>query len=675
VAIERELIIKTRYDFSQADAELAAHLASAQAKMGRAQGGSGGSGGQAVGGAASGGRGGGPSGPTVGGGGPAFVGGYPMPMGPYVSPAQQRAQYSVRVPSPAAIGRSMSALPGPGGSGGLPALPGPSGPGGIWLPPESYKVMIPRQGGMKALPGPGGGKDYAGGLTDYYSGLKNVKTDADDATKSVRGLGGAFGALSAANAGLGALTASLAMMGQQAAEARAHVAGMGDEVANARKRDAELASYRGEAPTAMFAAKVASEGAEAGLDPDRMRQFQLAFRGYAGQHIGNKIDAGQAERLQKQVASYAVGKKGLNSEDSARLLGTIINKSKPGASDQEILGQYGQLLEVMQLAPGYTGPLLGQLSEVVGESVGEGGPFKDALGAGILLRAEAERNPKQASAYTRALLRGLRRNAADPKKAAALGITKDMDIFQQIEASMKAAEKSGDEDQFIDKYFSEIRQYGGFKTAVGAGIRGGAFDRARKEAGLGGPGGDQAARAKFAKRVEGEAETYRQSELATEESGNARITAAQREQAAKGVNLRKFRKDAEAAVEGSGMLKSRAGLLESAGTMVGQHVYGLGDRKQQAVNDIAGENIRMGLQGYPQGRKFLESDSGGGIPYDTALKNARFTNEEKLERCANELTQLRKLAEQDRNRRTSAQAERAAPPIPMGVIFDAMGRF
>jgi hypothetical protein len=689
MAIERTLILKARYDFSEAEADLAAHQAAVEERMRRAGSRAGGGPPGGGGGGAGGGAGGFSGRPPGGGGGGAgggygFVGGLPVPMqgGGYGPPANQPSPFMVRIPRPQALGAP-----------GSPALGGPGGSGVITLPPSAYRVMggsplgLPGPAGAAALAvgggaggGGGGAGPYAGGLGGYYAGLRaqqeglgGIRTNADGATRSVNSLGSSFLALAAGQAVVGSLRSSLEALGRQAAESRAYVAGIGDEVAAARKKDAELASYRGEKPTAMFAANVAGEGAAAGLDADRMRQFQLAFRGYAGQHIGNKIDEGQAQRLQNTVASYAVGKKGLNAEDSARLLGTIINKSKPGATDADIMGQYGQLLEVMQLAPGYTGPLLGQLSEVVGESVGEGGQFKDALDAGILVRAEAERNPRTASAYTRALLRGLRKNASNPDKAKALGITQGMDTFEQLDAVKKAMEASPNEDDFLDKYFPEIRQYGGSKTAIEAGIRGGAFARARKEAGLGEPG----AREKFAKKVQDEAEGYRKSELGTDEAQNAEIIRAQREQAAKGVALRRFRKEAEIAVEGSGELKHGEGIYGAIVTGIGEHVYGMGDRRQQEINKITGENIRQGLQGYQAGREFLEQPTspGSNVSNEGALKFARMTNETTLERCANELVKLRQIAEADRTQREKAEAVKAKPAIPMGLAFEASGRF
>ena len=120
------------------------------------------------------------------------------------------------------------------------------------------------------------------------------------------------------------------------------------------------------------------------------------------------------------------------------MLGTIVDKAKPGASDEAILGQYARSMKAMQLAPGYTGPLLGQLSEVVAESVGPNGDFAETTDASILLRAISQRNPTTASAYTRAVLGA----AACPGQAGAGQGTRPREgdgRFQQIEAVGRAS--------------------------------------------------------------------------------------------------------------------------------------------------------------------------------------------------------------------------------------------
>ena len=54
----------------------------------------------------------------------------------------------------------------------------------------------------------------------------------------------------------------------------------------------------------------------------------------------------------------------------------------------------------------------------------------------------ALRNPNEASTYGLGVLRGLREIRQSPDKMKELGITKDMDVFQRLEAIDQAVEKA-----------------------------------------------------------------------------------------------------------------------------------------------------------------------------------------------------------------------------------------
>ena len=333
--------------------------------------------------------------------------------------------------------------PRAGASGGDPVRPGAAG---------HRAAGAGRRGGQRAralirtLPdgtqifGPGGGGLAAGGGAAGSGGIPITPRVAPGQPGAPGGSGGAAGgnAMPAALAGtavaLGGLQAGVEAGAQSQGEANQHIGEITAEMERTRASQREIAALRGEAPTGAFAAQMAREAAGAGISPDQYQQFQTGVQAYAGQFRGTKFDPAQFDRLQQKVASYAVGSKGLAPSDSARLLGTLMDKAKPGASDEEIMSQYAKSMSVMQLAPGYTGPLLGQLSEVAGEAVGPNGDFSNVTDASILLRGVAQRNPAQASAYTRALLRGLREARMSPKESKALGITKGMNTFEQIEA-------------------------------------------------------------------------------------------------------------------------------------------------------------------------------------------------------------------------------------------------
>ena len=315
---------------------------------------------------------------------------------------------------------------------------------------------------------------------------------------NVEALGGAFMKLQVATQIAGAIRTAMHAVADSVNEARLRIKTMVSEMEAARKESKELAALLGKKATAGFTAAQAGEAASVGLDVSDYTEFQKSFQAYTGQYVGKegatpeeleenhqKLSAEQAARLQKKVATYAMGARGLGADDSARLLGTIVAKSQAGTSDDEIMSQYAKLMKVMELAPGKTSPMLSQLAELGMESAGEGGDFKDLLQSGYLLRTMAQRNPQEGATYGRNLLRGLREIRQDPTKMKELGITKGMDIFHQLESISHAVEKDkkagGDEGTFLSKYFQDIREWGGEGT-IDEGINQGGFARSATEA-------------------------------------------------------------------------------------------------------------------------------------------------------------------------------------------------
>jgi hypothetical protein len=276
-------------------------------------------------------------------------------------------------------------------------------------------------------------------------------------TRAMLGAGAAGAAMNVAKQVIQAIA-------QSSADARIHVHGMTEEMERARTALREIAALTGQKATASFTARQAREAAAVGISPEQYAGFQTAFQAYAGQYIGDKLPADQAGELQKVTAGYQASQ-GLDQAEGAQLMGTLVGKSKKGATTDELLGQYGQVMKVMQLAPGYTGPLLGQVREVIQENVGEGGDFKDSLEAAKLVRVMSERNPAEASTYSRALLRGLREIRMSPDKMQATGIKKGMDVFQQVQAVLDSAKDSGmDESEYLSQYFKDIREFGAVRT-------------------------------------------------------------------------------------------------------------------------------------------------------------------------------------------------------------------
>jgi hypothetical protein len=500
---------------------------------------------------------------------------------------------------PPAIGAAAQ-LGGAGGPGAMAALPAPA-MGGALRQIGTYQgqqiLAATSGGGMGALP-PGGG------IPISPTPMPGQPGAAPGAAGGGMPRGGG---LMLAAAGLG-IAKELQDAGLESRnEARGYLDSLDDQAARARTANREIAALRQLPNTAATAAMMAQEAAGAGLSADQWRDFQEGFQAYAGQYVGEgegfKIDPAQAQRLQQAVAGFGVGSRGWRGSDASRLLGTVISKAKKGASDEEILGQYSQLAQVMQLAPGYTGPLLGQLSEVVGESVGEGSEFGDALDAAVLLRGVSERNPASASAYTRALLRGLRGvRMSEGKKNdnfAALGFTHDMNVWQQIEQVQKAADEARargeDEGEFLSAHgFAEIRQYGGIRTALNSGLRGGGFERARREAGD---------RMEMAERLRSEFRSYVDS---SEEGGytsdKAALQAAQLGRAAREQEWQKFKRRAAVAVASSGEIESSESDINAF--ITGHGGSGM-SRAQQEAHAEAARQLHMALEGSEAGRRYL----------------------------------------------------------------------
>ncbi len=514
---------------------------------------------------------------------------------------------------PPGMGATNAALPGPAGgvlaTGGHPLGTWYGHGGGGALPPPAMGALpgptsgaiVGRSGPWEVM-GPGGYGGSTGGGILGGSGAIPINprpvppgpaTPRPDAANASQGL-------AVMAAGLGVASEYQRGILSSEREATLYSQQMGSEAAAARTENRELAALRNMPNTAATAAQFAREADAAGISSDQWRDFQTGFQAFGGQYVGEgkKFSSEQANHLQKIVAGYAVGKKGWSGADASRLLATVMSRSKAGASNEDILGQYGQLAETMQLAPGYTGPLLGQLSEVVGESVGEGGEFNDPLGAAVLLRGESERNPRTASAYSRAVLRGLRRASGDKKLAGELGLKKGMNTFEQLEAVQHAADaakaRGEDEGQFLESHgFKEIRAFGGLRAALTYGQRGGAFDRARKEAGN---------RQQAAARVQAEFAEYVSGEEGRASGGAAATAAARMERGGLIDQWRRYQEHSATAVESGGeMEQGGIGAWLSHATS-----WAFGGRREQEVHADSVRRLQRGLESSKAGRAYLD---------------------------------------------------------------------
>jgi hypothetical protein len=439
-----------------------------------------------------------------------------------------------------------------------------------------------------------------------------------------------------AGAALNLVKTGIDAIAQSAADAKARIQAMNAEAAAARHSDREIAALTGNKATVAFSATQAGEAAQAGVSPAEYRAAQLAFQAQAGQYIGEgehaKISGADSKDLLQRVASFSAAQ-GIDASDPARLMGAIISKGQKGESNASRLATFGKAFKALQLAPGETSPLVGQLTELIQEEVGQGGSFKNVLEAVPLIRSMAERNPGEASTYGRSLIRGLREVRSDPKKMAELGITKDMDFMQQVRAVEKSASAvgaaGGDEGEFLSNYFKDIRQFGAVRTALG-GVRGKSPEMIQAEMAGVNEG-----------TVNADILGYRTGEEGRAQAAASRETQAKLEQASNPGRLlvQEMRARASTSLEASGELNKGEGLgaiLTNAGRM-----WGLGDRKAQEETALVGAELRQRLEGYAGGRKYLRANDLEGTM--TGL-GSRMTPESTLIEVANVLAQFRDAA-------------------------------
>lgn len=485
---------------------------------------------------------------------------------------------------------------------------------------------------------------------------------------SVEALGGAFMKLQVVTQVAGVIRTAMHSVADSVNTARERIKAMVGEMESARTESKELAALLGGKPTAGFTANQAFEAAGAGLDVGAYSEFQKSFQAYTGQYVGSeeatpeeleknhqKINGEQARRLQAKVATYAMGARGLGADDSARLLGTIIAKSKAGASDDDIMGQYAKLMKVMELAPGKTSPMLSQLAELGMESAGEGGDFKDLMQSGYLLRTMAQRNPAEASTYGRGLLRGLRgiRMTAGKKddQMKALGITKDMDVFQQLDQIDKAAAANkaagGDEGEFLSRYFQDVREWGAARVALNEGLRQGGFARSAAEASTVGAG-----------TAAGQSREYLGGQEGVAAAGRSRLLGTNREQAGKYAPLRQLQMEALTQLVSSGDLEMPENAMNAI--LTGASSFQQGSREESETRALVGHNLRNRLGGYREGREYLQGHS-----FD------RSTAEKDLADAARLLKRLADAAEKQNRGQDKPGPTLSAPPTLRDAIRQA----
>jgi hypothetical protein len=496
--------------------------------------------------------------------------------------------------------------------------------------------------------------------------MKPGKAAVDSTKGSVEQLGKAFMGLQVAHQIGGLIQSAMDAVVQSAAKAREHIKGLVAEMESARTASKELAALRGEKATGQFTADMAREAAAAGLDVAAYNEVQLGFQAQAGQFIGEeeatpdelakqgkRISGSQAKELQKDVGSYAVGARGLSADNASKLLGTVISKGEAGATNDQIMTEYAQIMKIAELAPGRTSEIVGQLSELGMESVGPTGDLKNLKEAAYIGRVMAQRNPAESATYGRALFRGLREIGMNEKgQMEELGITKDMDVMQQLDQIDKKAQAhvaaGGKENEIFQKYFPEIREFGAVRTAVNEGIRGGGFQRAMAEA-----------ESIDAGTVKRDIADYRGGEEGVAANQRSRDLAESRQNASYYAPLKRIQREQAILMKQSHELEQAESPGDAFLTRLAE-LRGYGTREEQQLKKRTAYDLTSQLRLTKQGREYLsqqfgEHKMGGGRGEGRVAPDA---DERTMGAAAQKLQEIHQALERGNHQREHANQQR-----------------
>ena len=284
--------------------------------------------------------------------------------------------------------------------------------------------------------------------------------------------------------------------------------------------------------------------------------------------------------------------------------GTMLGKRDKGETIEQSEDKIRRVLESMKNAKGFTGPMLGQLREVIGEMVGPDNLFKTPQEAADFMAVIAERGPKHASAYTRAFLREILDKFSKPDEMEALGIAPGMSPQQMVEAmavkadeAVKNKEAFNRQDFFRQHGFTEARSSAAISVAVESGVKDKAFPRlAAQAAAL--PNGTLAR--ENAEYLSGHGPNGEEGRAAADRSREIQV---QRETAARYKNLSHFESEARRAV---GPTLTKGETLVDAGLTKAGETYGYGGREEQEVRALTAQNLEEKLKGTQAGRDFLK---------------------------------------------------------------------
>lgn len=305
---------------------------------------------------------------------------------------------------------------------------------------------------------------------------KETEEGLEGASKAGAGLGSALAGIAASQA-LGYLKEAAGVVASTFKETADHVKSVAKEFTTLQESLRIIATFKGEKLTDQFTVDTAMKAAAAGLTPDQGKNFEKQFQGFSGQFIGEgkKFSAAQGDELGQRAASF-MNVRGIDASQGGAIFGEILQQATGKESTDELMKRFGQAYVVLEQAKGDPGQLLGQMGQVTAQGV-------DVQTSAKLMRAMAQRDPGEAGTSARATLRGLA-SLRTEGKTGELGITEDMDVFQQLEEIQKRApEEQKAREDFIRKYFKDEREFAGVMAGINFGVKGGLFAAADKEAG------------------------------------------------------------------------------------------------------------------------------------------------------------------------------------------------
>lgn len=436
-------------------------------------------------------------------------------------------------------------------------------------------------------------------------------------------------AIGGATVAIGGLTAAAtSMMRGMAAssqEATGYIRGMVEKAEAARDALREIAALTGKENTLAGAAGQARAAAKAGVSPEKYAQAQERWEQFAGSLIGNgpehKLTREQSDEIFNQATTYSQAR-GSDSGDTAQLLATIVQASPKGTPTKEIMSQFAKAQKVAELASGPTGPIVRQIAEIANQEIGGGGSIKNVTDAAPFVQVAAQADAGSAGMLTEAMLRGLREVRKDPEKMQKLGITKDMNIMQQLGAVNTAADAhvagGGDEGMFLDEFFKDSREWRGIRSMLNAGIRGGAFARADAQmAGV----DDQT--------VTAVGDEYKNSQMGRFQTRKSDLTASERDRAEKFARMREIELEEKKNLTDSGDLERPEGPVGWA-VRAAKGAFGAGDRESQLMTARMGNRLKDQLLATPEGTAYahehhLIPDSPNQVTTGTGQLGGAFT--------------------------------------------------